>query len=105
MEGPLYSNSAPVVKSVPVVCLVPKLSLLCELHSHSCTTTTCMWAKLHVPTICSGHKNIMVKFTQAVAVTEIMVLFFLKKCHLSHCYIHNYKEKHLILSPSPAGIR
>ena len=55
--------------------------------------------------VCSGHKNVMVNFTQAVAVTEIMVLFFLKKCHLSHCYIHNYKEKHLILSPSPAGIR
>ena len=54
-----------------------------------------MWAKLHVPNICSGHKNIMVKFTQAVAVTEIIDL---KKCHLSNCYIHNYKEKHLIPS-------
>ena len=62
-----------------------------------------MWAKLHVPDICSG-QNDMVKFTQAVAVTEIVVLFFLKKCHLSHCYIHNYEEKHLI-PLAPAGIR
>ena len=66
-------------------------------HSHCCpeTTTKCMSVKLHVPNISSGHKNIIGKFTQAVAVTEIMALFFfMKKCHLSHCYIHSYKEKH-----------
>ena len=34
------------------------------------TTTKCVWAKLHVPNICSG-QNDMVKFTQAVAVTEV----------------------------------
>ena len=29
--GPLYPSSAPVVKAVPIMCLIPEVSLLCEL--------------------------------------------------------------------------
>ena len=39
-----------------------------------CVCVSSNRAKLHVPNICSGHN--MVKCTQAVTVSEIMVLFF-----------------------------
>ena len=60
-----------------------------------------MWTKLHVPNICSGHN--MVKFTQAVS-SDIVVLCFLKKSHLSHCYIDKYEDKHVV-PLALAGIR
>ena len=40
----------------------------------TCVCVSSNRAKLHVPNICSGHN--MVKCTQAVTVSEIMVLFF-----------------------------
>ena len=84
-----------------MMCLVPEVFSLCELpQSHAETTTKCSRAKLHVSNICSGHN--VVKLTQAVAVAEIVVLF--QKCHLSHCHIHNYEERHLI-PLALAGIR
>ena len=46
----------------------------------------------------SGH-NIMMKFTQAVAVTT-----FLTKYCMSHCYMHNYEEK-LHIAVALTGIR
>ena len=39
-----------------------------------CVCVSSNRAKLHVPNICSGHN--IVKCTQAVTVSEVMVLFF-----------------------------
>ena len=69
---------------------VPMYPCYVNCHSHCCTETTtkCMWAKLHVPNICSGQDD-TVKFTQSVTVTEIVFLFqYLANCvfvHVMNC--------------------
>ena len=98
-EGTLYHSSAPVVKSVPVMCQVPKLSLLCELPQSLLSRD---YNKMHVgQAACAHHLQWSQQYygeiyTGCGSDRDNGSVFYLKKCHLSHCYIHNYEEKHLI---------
>ena len=88
-EGPLYTNSAPVVKAVPMMCLVPEVSSLCELsQSHTETTTKCMWTKLDVSNICRG-RNYDEIYTGCSSDRDSGSVFY-RKNSISHTIIYNY---------------